>query len=377
MKKNISRNTIADVARHAGVSKATVSRFLNHREKLLSPQIAARVDAAINELGYVPSPMAQALKWGRSRLIGLVVADITNPYSVAVLRGVEEALRKAGYLVMLFNLGNESERESAALRALSSYKVEGFVLNAMGHDTGALLEAASQGKPVVLIDRMHPGLDVDIVTLDNWHAVNESCQHLIDAGYRELLLVTEPVGTVSSRMERSQAFKKVMENSEIPGVCIEQTQNDFQTLVQNLREFKENACAAPAIICANAVITLQVVAAAESLGWRLGTDVGLVGIDDTPWAPYVGPGITALAQPTDEIGQLATKCLLQRLEGLDSPGRSFRLQGTLMVRGSTRGPGVSADSSCRGETGSRDVGSLKGETDKKEGDTDEHTEATY
>jgi len=82
-----ARATIADVAAEAGVSKATVSRYFNHRERLLSPDIAARVEAAITKLAYVPSPMAQALSHGRSRLIGLVVADITNPYSVAVLRG--------------------------------------------------------------------------------------------------------------------------------------------------------------------------------------------------------------------------------------------------------------------------------------------------
>src|SRR3546814_4196601 len=89
MTKNVRRNTIADVARQAGVSKATVSRFLNHRDTLLSPEIASRVEAAIAQLGYSPSPMAQALKRGRSRLIGLVVADVTNPFSVAVLRGAD------------------------------------------------------------------------------------------------------------------------------------------------------------------------------------------------------------------------------------------------------------------------------------------------
>src|SRR3546814_5347911 len=99
MTKNVRRNTIADVARQAGVSKATVSRFLNHRDTLLSPEIASRVEAAIAQLGYSPSPMAQALKRGRSRLIGLVVADVTNPFSVAVLRGAEQACREAGYLV--------------------------------------------------------------------------------------------------------------------------------------------------------------------------------------------------------------------------------------------------------------------------------------
>src|SRR3546814_5213398 len=151
--------------------------------------------------------MAQALKRGRSRLIGLVVADIANPDSVAVLRGAEQACREAGYLVMLFNLGNESERESAGIRALTSYKVEGFILNTMGRDAGAVLETARQGKPVVLVDRLHAGLEVDFVSLDNQQAINLSGRHLLDAGYRDLLLVTEHLGTVSPRIERAQAFQ--------------------------------------------------------------------------------------------------------------------------------------------------------------------------
>src|SRR3546814_17509510 len=122
MCKSPARGTIVVVARKGGVSKATVSRYLNHRDTLLTPEIASKVEAAVQQLGYVPRPMAQALKRGRSRLIGLVVADIANPYSVAVLRGAEQACREAGYLVMLFNLGNESERESAGIRALTSYK---------------------------------------------------------------------------------------------------------------------------------------------------------------------------------------------------------------------------------------------------------------
>src|ERR1035437_2662102 len=121
------RATIADVAREAGVSKATVSRFLNHREELLTRDIATRVEVAITALAYSPSPMAQALKRGRSRLIGLVVADVANPFSVAVLRGAERACQDAGYLLMLFNLGNEAGREREAIEALLSYQVEGFI----------------------------------------------------------------------------------------------------------------------------------------------------------------------------------------------------------------------------------------------------------
>ncbi|MYN13421.1 substrate-binding domain-containing protein [Pusillimonas sp. TS35] len=339
MNKTTSRYTIADVARYAGVSKATVSRFLNHRDTLLSAEIARRVEAAIEELGYVPSPMAQALKRGRSRLIGLVVADIANPYSVAVLRGAELACRQAGYLVMLFNLGNESERESAGLRALSSYKVEGFILNTMGHDTGSLLEAATHGRPVVLVDRMHPGLNVDFISLDNAQAVGEGVRHLRESGYHDLLLVTEPLGAVSSRLERSQVFETLVHEQAdvLRGSRYESPDDDDPGLVAALRALRRRAGKnrMPAVLAANVVITLRVIAAIEKLGWRLGAQVGLVGIDDARWAPYIGPGITTIAQPTDRIGERAAECLLQRIGGLSGPARAIRLPGTLMVRGST------------------------------------------
>lgn len=344
MTKTPARTTIADVARHAGVSKATVSRFLNHRDTLLSPEIAQRVEAAIGELRYTPSPMAQALKRGRSRLIGLVVADITNPYSVAVLRGAEQACREAGYLLMLFNLGNEIERESAGIHALSSYRVEGFILNTMGHDAGALLETARQGKPVVLVDRLHHGLDVDFVSLDNRQAIFLSAQHLLEEGYKEMLLISEPLGGVSSRIERVNAFNRFVGEQAglVSGLCVESQANEQDVLVAALQAARARAQARstmPAVISNNAVVTLRVVAAVAQLGWRLGTDIGLVGIDDTEWAPYVGPGITTVSQPTDELGRLAAQCLMQRIVGSDVPARKALLPGTLMIRGSSQRSG--------------------------------------
>ena len=141
------RITIADVARKAGVSKATVSRFLNRRDELLTPGIATRVEAAIAALGYTPSPMAQALKRGRSRLVGLIVADVTNPFSVAVLRGAEKACQDAGYQLMLFNLGEDWQHERDAIETLASYQVEGLILNTLGRDEGAAAAGGPPGPP--------------------------------------------------------------------------------------------------------------------------------------------------------------------------------------------------------------------------------------
>ena len=336
-----ARATIADVARTAGVSKATVSRFLNHRETLLTPDIAARVEVAVAALSYSPSPMARALKRGRSRLIGLVVADVTNPFSVAVLRGAEKACQEAGYLLMLFNLGNDSRCEGKAIEALSAYQVEGFILNTLGGDAGAAADAARHGKPVVLVDRRHQNMQADFVSLDNAGAVQLGARHLVEAGYRELLFISEPVKNVSSRVERDAAFRNFIghakpEFPDVQGQTFESTGDNGDALDNALRAQRQRAGGRLAgVISSNAVVTLRVVASMARLGLQLGCDLGLVGFDDTEWSPYIGPGLTTIAQPTDEIGRLAANCLMERLQGLDVPPRQILLDGRLLPRGSS------------------------------------------
>jgi LacI family kdg operon repressor len=334
-----ARSTIADVALQAGVSKATVSRFLNHRDKLLTREIAARVEAAIAALGYTPSPMAQALKRGRSRLIGLVVADIANPFSVAVLRGAEKACQEAGYLVMLFNLGNASEREREGIEALASYQVEGFILNTLGGAPAAAGGVARHGKPCVLVDRKHPEMRADFVSLNNADAVEKAVSHLSANGYRELLFVTEPVAGVSSRIERDAAFRACVaqQGKGVAGRSVEIDESPDDAIDQALRELKRRAGKRPAaVVSSNALVTLRVAAAVARLGWTFGTDIGFVGFDDTEWAPLVGPGLTTIAQPTDDLGRVAVSCLLERLQGRSLPAREILLPGRLVVRGSSQ-----------------------------------------
>lgn len=336
-----ARATIADVAREAGVSKATVSRFLNHRDKLLTKDIATRVEVAIAALAYSPSPMAQALKRGRSRLIGLVVADVTNPFSVAVLRGAEKACQESGYLLMLFNLGNDSQRESEAIEALTAYQVDGFILNTQGRDARAAAEAARHGKPVVLVDRRHHGMQADFVSLDNVGAIRMGASHLIEAGYRELLFISEPVKNVSSREERETAFRSFISEAApdiagLQGQTFESTSEDPQALDDALRSLRQRAGQRPSsVFSSNAVVTLRVVAAMARLGWQFGTDVGLVGFDETEWSPYIGPGLSTIAQPTEELGRIAAGCLIERLKGMELPPRQIFLSGRLVPRGSS------------------------------------------
>lgn len=325
--------TIDDVARHGGVSKATVSRYLNPGAKQLSPEIAARVQAAVSELGYRPSPIAQGLKRGRSRLVGLVVADVTNPYSVAVLQGAEKACRDAGYMLMLINIGNDQGREREAMRALVSYRVEGFLLHTLRRDGDALDDAAVLGRPVVLIDRRPGDAQGDLVGLDNAGAVQLCIDHLGTQGYSRFLFVTEPLLGVSSRTEREAAFRSAAGARGRTFECAADAATELDHAIEALRaRHPQEACA---VVSANAVVTLRVAAAAARLELRLGRDLGLVGFDDTEWAPLIGPGITTISQPTDDIGRCAARCLVERIDGLRMPARQILLPGTLVVRGSS------------------------------------------
>lgn len=329
------RITIADVAVKAGVSKATVSRFLNRRDELLTPEIATRVQSAIAALGYSPSPMAQALKRGRSRLIGLVVADVTNPFSVAVLRGAEKACQEAGYLLMLFNLGDDGKREREAIQALASYQVEALILNTLGKDEGAAVAVARQGRPVVLVDRRHGNMQADFVSLDNAGAVRMAAGHLLEAGWDTLLFVSEPIGEVSSRQERYAAFRAFLaEHPAVQGDCFESAAEDAPGLESELRKLRARG-SRPAVLASNAVITLRVAETVARLGWRFGEDLGFIGIDETEWASLVGPGLSTIAQPTEALGRLATACLLERLQGLNVPPRQILLPGRLVARASS------------------------------------------
>ncbi len=337
-----ARSTINDVARIAGVSKATVSRFLNERSDLLTPDISARVAAAVSALGYRPSVAAQSLKRGRSRLVGLVVADVRNPYSVAVLHGAEQAFREAGYMVLLFNAGNDGGREREAIETLADYQVEGFIVHAPRGDATTLDAAARRGRPVVLVDRrLGDGAPFDWVGLDNHGAVRQGMAHLLDAGYRQLLYVGEPAAGLSSREERVAAFEaELARRPGAAGMTIESTGDDAadaSALDAELRRLRRRARGAPcAVFCGNAVVTLRVAAAAARIGAALGNELGLLGFDETEWSALVGPGISTLSQPTGDIGRCAANCLLERIQGAAPPPRQVLLPATLIARASTR-----------------------------------------
>lgn len=332
-----TRATISDVARAAKTGKTSISRYLNGEKHLLSEALLARIEKAIAELDYRPSLMARGLKRGRTRLIGLIIADITNPYSVDVLSGIEAACREKGFTPLVCNTNNALDQELHYLDLLRSYQVEGIVVNAVGMREDGLNRLQQSALPMVLIDRKIPDFACDVVGLDNIQAATTATEHLVEQGFEALLFLSEPLGTVNTRRERLSAFRATLarypgviaENSEVPltdAALIDNALRQFHTHHRGMRK---------AVISANGALTLQVARSLRRLGLHWGSDIGLLGFDELEWAELAGVGITTLKQPTWQIGFAAVEQVVRRIEGDDDTIREQVFCGELIVRGST------------------------------------------
>jgi LacI family kdg operon repressor len=330
--------TIAGVARAAGVSKTSVSRYLGGDLSVLSDHKREQIKAAIERLGYRPNRLARGLKRGQTRLVGFVVADIVNPYSVAVIQGAEAAARARGYTMLLSNTGGSLETEQQVLSVLVSYSVEGIILNATAPAMAGLADLVPETTPLVLADRRPEGAGgVDFVGLANRAATRQAVKHLIDNGYRDLALFGQPPQGVSTRRERGAAFlEAVDEVAGVEGRLFALDVGDEASVDRALAEFlADGGRGRRAILATSGMVTLQTVRALERAGQRMPDDIGLVGFDELEWSRLVGPGITTLRQPTAAIGAALAERLFARIGGERTPAQDVVFPGELIVRGSS------------------------------------------
>ncbi|MFM0740653.1 LacI family DNA-binding transcriptional regulator [Paraburkholderia xenovorans] len=341
------RATITDVAREAGTGKTSISRYLNGELSALSPELRARIETAIERLDYQPNQMARGLKRGRNRLIGMLLADLTNPYTVEVLQGVEAACHALGLMPLICHAANEVEMERRYLQLLTTYRVEGVIVNALGVREETLRPVGGGGIPAVLVDRSVDGLVTDMVGLDNRAAAELGTRHLLDNGFDDIWFVVQPFEQVSSRQLREAAFRDAMARvngagGHVRGHTLVLNLADQQAVERGLAELDQaiDAAGAPgranriALFAANGPVALCL---ALHLKARYGTQwqarVALLSIDDPEWAELTG--VTTIRQPTYEIGYRAVEFLHERIEGVQTTARDCLLPGELIVRAST------------------------------------------
>ncbi|MCA0320290.1 MAG: LacI family transcriptional regulator [Proteobacteria bacterium] len=336
--------TIRDVARLANVSMATVSNALNSADRV-SEELRARVQAAVDKLGYAPHPAARSLRKRTSGLLGLVVGDITNPFFSDLFAAVEDAAAARGHLVLLCNSSEKVEREEAHLKMLRSQRIDGLILaptGAVSMNRAALL--AQLEVPVVLVDRAMDGLGYDAVVLDNRRAAFEATSHLVAAGHRRIALINGP-DVVRTAADRLAGYREALLAAGIafdPGLVRDagfQEAPACRAAVDLLR-----ADVPPtAIFATNNLMTLGTIRALADLGLKCPEDVSIVGIDDLPWADSVSPRLTAVAQPVRAIGETALNILLDRVTGSRlGPGTVTVMAPRLIIRRSCGTPSPTA-----------------------------------
>ncbi|MCM2131215.1 LacI family DNA-binding transcriptional regulator [Larsenimonas rhizosphaerae] len=331
------RLTILDVARDAGVSKTSVSRYFGPERSLLSESMRTRIEASISRLGFYPDRIASSLRGRRTGLIGMLVADMRNPFTVAMIHGAEQACRARGYSLVVCNTDSDDLLEQRHLDVLQGYNVEGLVVNTRGHSVAPLVARFEAGLPMVMVDRHLPGLACDMVGLDNAQAMHLAMTHLAEQGYRKVLMVTPPIPGISSREERTACFESEALLSGLESELFEvDLDNEPARLGERLAGWLDEAPACRgAILTGNGVVNLAVCQALHQLMPAPLERTGLLGIDELEWCALVGPGISTVEQPVGAMGEEAIIRLLTRIEGDAEAPVHRTFEATLNVRGST------------------------------------------
>jgi LacI family transcriptional regulator len=331
--------TIKDVARRAGVSTMTVSRAINN-SGYISPETRERVARAIAELDYLPNALARSLRHKQTRTLALVLADITNPFSTTVSRGVEDAAKEQGFSVLLCNTDESAEVEQEYLSILLQKQVDGVLFVPTSADSAAAALLRARGVPAVALDRRVAGEPMDTVRGDSEGGADELVRHLIGLGHTRIAVLTGPV-SVSTAADRVAGYRRAMAAA---GLSVDERlvcADDFTTAggYRSTRRLLAEGPRPTAIFGGNNFIAFGAYRALREAGLRVPGDVSLVTFDDLPEAWLMQPFLTTVNQPAYEIGRQATTLLVERLGGRAAPeAREIVLPATLIVRRSSGPP---------------------------------------
>ena len=320
--------TIRDVARLAQLSVATVSRVLNGFEKV-SEAARVRVDEAILELGYVPHAGARSLSLARTNAIGVVLPDLHGEFFSEIVRGMDRAASRRGYLLLLSNLHARAEQATVALRAMHG-RVDGLIVMAPQLSEKELAAALPRGVPSILINTRYRSLDHPTINLDNFEAVRLVVDHLAAIGRKRLIHIAGPVGNIDAD-ERAEAFSQIATERS---VAFETVRGNFdeESGADAVLKLLASDQTFDAVFAANDNMAIGALRALRTHGIGVPGKVAVAGFDDIPLAQHVG--LTTVRVHIDELGERALNRLLEAIAGTDG-GCDERHSPELLIRSTT------------------------------------------
>jgi LacI family transcriptional regulator len=328
--------SIREVAKRAGVSLGTVSNVLNRPEVVGEPT-RQRVLDAISELGFVRNESARQLRAGRSRSIGLVVLDVANPFFTDVARGAEQVAEANGFVVSLYNSGEDSSRERRHLEHLTEQRVQGVLITPVRSDGGPLRDLAARGIPSVLVDRGAGRRRQCSVAVNDVLGGQLVGRHLAGQGHRRIAFVGGPM-SIQQVADRLEGLRSV---APADGVTVVKTTS---LTVAAGRLAGERIARLPAadrpsgLFCANDLLALGVLQEVVGHGLQVPEDVAIVGYDDIEFAAAAVVPLSSVRQPREELGRTAMELLLAEINADERQAHEHRqvmFEPDLVVRASS------------------------------------------
>src|SRR5258706_14252234 len=303
--------TIQDVAARAGVSAMTVSRVLNGSRRV-SDTTRQRIEEAIEDLGYIPNALARGLLKGQTHTMGLIVGDIPTPYWIAVASGAEEVAHRHGYMLVLGNIGESTEKAGQLLETMVSNRLDGLLINIHAAPSQTsnfpdklLKKLVHREYPFVLIGPEHKGIQTDIVRGDTYYGAQVLTTHLLNLGHQRIALLNGPKSDFEAQ-QREQGYLKTLreygieENRRIIMEASYLRDGGYQQALKLLRLPVEER--PTAILASNNFLALSVIEAARDMQLRIPEDLALVGFDDFELTSIMYPFLTVMAQPARVLG---------------------------------------------------------------------------
>jgi LacI family transcriptional regulator len=334
---------IRSVAARAGVSTSTVSRCLTGKRKLAA-DVEQRILEAVRELGYAPNRIARSLRVKRTNSFGMVIPDNSNPYFSDVVKGAEDAARAAGFVLLMFNSGEDRDRELDHLSTMQAFRCDGALLITAPEHPDPHQEQVRRTRlqryafPIVYLGR-DPGFETDLVLADSFSASREAVSHLVQQGHRRVAVISVGPQT-SSQRDRVAGYRQALGEAGIqpPEAYVQ----SVPLTVDNGFEAATRLLALPepptAIFATSNALTIGTVAAIEARGLRCPDDVSVVGYDSYPWQDVFHPRLSTVKQPAYQIGHRAAQLLIQRLNGERTEPERITLRSTLVTRESSAPP---------------------------------------
>lgn len=324
--------TINDVAKKAGVSKSTVSQYLNKRYHFMGNDTKLKIQQAIAELNYQPNQVARSLKQKKTNLIAIVASNLFSRFTIELVSAVEAEVSRLGYEVILSVTNDDPKKEKEYLQSFVARQVDGVIVFPTISNKDYYLELVSNNFPLVFVDRIIEDVPVDTVILDNYVAGKLACENLIEYHHKKIGLILFPLGEKDSITPRSQRLKgykeALIENN------IEVIENNIQigpighidSMIENLFYSEQ---APTALIAGNDMILERILLWMKASSYKVPEDFSLVGIDDVSFARFFTPAITTVKQPVERMGAEAARLLLRKI---NNENRGSSDNGNLILR---------------------------------------------